>query len=498
MAPTHLGGPVNLAIVGISLCALYVVGTALYNVFLHPLRNYPGPFINKLSPIPRYLAFVRGRLHYDMLEYHKRYGTAVRISPNEVAFSSPQAWHDIYGHKKAGEEEFPKFEGFYRILNHLSPNVLSENRHNHGALRRQLAHGFSEKSMRAQEPIIGAYVDLLIQRLHETLNKNPLASLDMSEYYNWTTFDVIGDLAFGAPGGFGCLENNAYHPWVQLITDTIVQGAYFITLANTGFLTVLRFAVRNLKTTTGEHQAIVKEKVAQRMELGSERPDFLEGLLQKKSELNLDFDRLCQNASLLIIAGSETTATLLTGATFLLTTHPEVLHKLEAEVRSSFTSQDEITLTSVGNLSYMLAVLNESLRRYPPVAGTLPRVGPRGGGIVEGRVVPEGTVVSVFQWPINHNEKYWTDPLEFRPERWLGDEKYKNDRQDAMQPFSTGPRNCIGRNLAYAEMRLILAKIIFNFDMSLADSAKGWLNNQRAYILWHKPDLPIHLKPVVR
>ncbi|KAI0148397.1 putative cytochrome P450 monooxygenase [Xylariaceae sp. FL1272] len=445
MAPTHPGGPANLAIIGLSLCLLYIVGTAVYNVFLHPLRKYPGPLLHKLSPIPRYWTFLTGRLSFEMLELHKRYGNAVRIGPNEVAFSSPQAWHDIYGHKKAGEEEFPKYDGFYRLLKHIPPSVISEGRHEHGAIRRQLAHGFSEKSMRAQEPIIGAYVTLLMQRLHEALDRNPQASVDLSQYYNWTTFDVIGDLAFGAPGGFGCLEQNAYHPWVQLITDSVIQGAYFFALAGVGFTKPVQFATQKFKTANNEHQSIVAEKVAQRMELGAERPDFLEGLLKKKSELDLDFARLCSNASLLIIAGSETTATLLSGATFLLTTHPEVLHKLEAEVRSSFTSQDEITLTSVGNLPYMLAVLNESLRRYPPVAGSLPRVGPRGGAVVDGHVVPEGTMVSVFQWAVNHNEKYWTDPLEFQPERWLGGEKYKNDRNDAMQPFSVGPRNCIGR-----------------------------------------------------
>lgn len=55
------------------------------------------------------------------------------------------------------------------------------------------------------------------------------------------------------------------------------------------------------------------------------------------------------------------------------------------------------------------------------------------------------TIVSVFQWAINHNKNYWTDPFKFAPERFLGDERYKNDQLDAMQPFGIGPRNCIGQ-----------------------------------------------------
>jgi len=104
----------------------------------------------------------------------------------------------------------------------------------------------------------------------------------------------------------------------------------------------------------------------------------------------MDFKRLRINAGLLVIAGSETTATLLTGATYFLLSNPRTLEKLKAEVRSSFKSDNEITLTSVGNLTYMLACLNESLRRYPPVAVGLPRTVPKGGANVAGTFIPEG------------------------------------------------------------------------------------------------------------
>jgi cytochrome P450 len=156
-------------------------------------------------------------------------------------------------------------------------------------------------------------------------------------------------------------------------------------------------------------------------------------------------DQLAVNASTLIIAGSETTATLLSGALFLLTTNQEKLARLTDEVRSAFATDQDITMTSVGNLSYMLACLNESLRMYPPLPGGLPRIVPSGGAVIGGSFVPAQTIVSVWQWAINHDPKYWTDPLNFRPERFLGDVRYASDRFDAMQPFSTGPRNCLGK-----------------------------------------------------
>ena len=99
---------------------------------------------------------------------------------------------------------------------------------------------------------------------------------------------------------------------------------------------------------------------------------------------------LQQNASLLVIAGSETTATLLSGVTYLLLTNTVALQKLTEEIRSTFKTEDEIDINTVGQLNYMLACLDEALRCYPPVAMGLPRVVPPGGGTVCGQYVPPG------------------------------------------------------------------------------------------------------------
>jgi cytochrome P450 len=88
-------------------------------------------------------------------------------------------------------------------------------------------------------------------------------------------------------------------------------------------------------------------------------------------------------------------------------------------------------------------------------------------------------------------------PDSFIPERFLndGDPVFANDNRDVFQPFSLGPRNCIGQNLANVEMRLILAKLLFNFDLEL-DKARtsNWLD-QKAFTLWEKPPLWVKLRP---
>lgn len=103
----------------------------------------------------------------------------------------------------------------------------------------------------------------------------------------------------------------------------------------------------------------------------------------------LDMARIQANAATLVVGGSETTAALLSGVTHLLLKNPEAMKKLTDEVRSSFQSEDEITLTSVSKLGYMFACLDEALRRYPPAPFGMPRVVPKGGAVIAGQAVPE-------------------------------------------------------------------------------------------------------------
>lgn len=294
---------------------------------------------------------MKGNLPFHVAELHNRYGPVVRVGPNELAFSSPQAWRDIYGHKKSGQE-FPKHRSFYGIFKHLPSSIINADAVEHGNLRRQLAVGFSDRAMHEQEPIIGGYVDLLVSRLKDATRKDSLQN--MREWYTWTTFDLIGDLSFGVDGGFGCLQNTSYHPWVKLIHSSIRQQGILLGLIALGLREPIAWIHKHSNGFFADkkHRLIVKEKVAQRMSHG-QRPDFLDGLIRNKEALSLTDGHIATNASVLILAGSETTATLLCGVTYYLTTHPDILTKVEHEVRSAFASNGEITLTSVGNLSFV-------------------------------------------------------------------------------------------------------------------------------------------------
>jgi cytochrome P450 len=106
--------------------------------------------------------------------------------------------------------------------------------------------------------------------------------------------------------------------------------------------------------------------------------------------------------------------------------------------------------------------------------------------------------VSVSHWSCYHSAENFRDPDKFVPERWLGDERYKDDRKKALQPFSLGPRNCLGMNLAYAEVRVILARLLWNFDMELCEESMNWAEGMKVFMILQRPPLMVKLTPVVR
>ncbi|KAJ0295616.1 hypothetical protein Brms1b_013766, partial [Colletotrichum noveboracense] len=121
------------------------------------------------------------------------------------------------------------------------------------------------------------------------------------------------------------------------------------------------------------------------------------------------------------------------------------LVKLVTEVRESFSSEGDIDFVSVQKLDYMLAVLDETLRLHPPSPNANLRRVCDGGDVICDKFVPHGTSIDVWHYAIFRDPRNFDLPDSFIPERWLGDKRFVNDNKDALQPFSFGPRNCIGK-----------------------------------------------------
>lgn len=339
--------------------------------------------------IPYIKYLLTGQSAQGIKSLHERYGEVVRIAPDELSFIGGEAWKVIYG-TRPGHGQKPKDHRFYAPTAEGAPSIIISNDADHTRMRRLLSHAFSDSSLREQEPIIKHYVDLLMQRLRIKSGAGTKA-LDMVAWYNFTTFDIIGDLAFGEP--FDCLKNSTYHQWVAIVLSSIKFGAYTnVARRFPGWKAISKIITpKEVIDRRNMHFQLTKEKVEGRLKKSNERPDFFGNILKHKdTERGFSLPEMITNASTIIIAGSETTATLLSGVTYLLLKNPPVLQKLQNEVRNAFQSDEQITLDGCNKLEYIHAVLTEALRVYPPVAVGLPRIVDAQGDTVNGHWIPGG------------------------------------------------------------------------------------------------------------
>jgi cytochrome P450 len=119
-------------------------------------------------------------------------------------------------------------------------------------------------------------------------------------------------------------------------------------------------------------------------------------ILRHNDERGMTRAEIENTSGLLIIAGSETTSTLLTGATYLLLSNPDAYAKLKEEVHGAFKTAEEITLTSTSRLPFLHACLEEALRLYPPVPNALPRRLGADPAIIDGNFVPGNVSLGLF------------------------------------------------------------------------------------------------------
>ena len=188
---------------------------------------------------------------------------------------------------------------------------------------------------------------------------------------------------------------------------------------------------------------------------GEEPMDLLSILLRARAEGRQTDENLRDEMVTMLLAGHDTTALTLTYTWYLLSQHPEVEGRVHEEL-DSLLGGDRPTFADVRQMEYTEAVLNEAMRLYPPVYTIFrePQVDVRLGGYR----IPEGSAVMLSQWAVHRSPRYWDDPLEFDPDRWL-DERADDRPRFAYFPFGGGPRFCIGKQLSLLEARLILGTV---------------------------------------
>ncbi|KAJ6094612.1 hypothetical protein N7467_002125 [Penicillium canescens] len=457
---------------------------SIYNAFFHPLARYPGPIIWTSTFIPYKIALMKGTTHLWHAEFHRNYGPVVRVSPDQLSYISAQATLKLQRAQQG-------------CVNGMA-NTPSDT--DHARMRRELVSGFSERSVRMQEDLLTRHISQLVVRIRErvldTQKEGPgTKEANLTLLLNATTYDIITDLTFGESAN--TLEQET--DWIGFVMPMVKAriASRVATKYVSFFITTISslFPVLFPSATVKFHQSNIAA-LDRRLDSSAndKRPDLLTPVVPHlDGPEGFSMGQLRSTVGSLMIAGSETTASVLTSAHYFVLSHPQVYARLKKEVRASFEREEDINSIAVNNCKYMIALLQETMRIWPAIPSSLPRTSH--GCFIDGNWVPNGAKVGVHQWSAYRSELNFTRPEEFLPERWLEGEgqQFKDDNKAAFQPFAVGPRNCLGMSFAKVELRLIFARLVWNFDMELLTSREEW-EAQRTYIVWDRCPLRVKVR----
>ena len=189
--------------------------------------------------------------------------------------------------------------------------------------------------------------------------------------------------------------------------------------------------------------------------------DFLSVLLRAQGRGEQSAQQLRDEMMTMLLAGHDTTALTLTYTLFLLSEHPEVRERVEAEVDEQLDGE-EPTAADVREFEYLEWVIDEAMRLYPPVFALFRT--PDEPVELCGYTVPDDASVMLPQWGVHRSSRFWEDPDSFDPERF-SPERGGGRPRFALFPFGGGPRHCIGKHLAMLEAQLILATVLSQYRL---------------------------------
>ncbi|KAI9592328.1 cytochrome P450 [Syncephalis fuscata] len=444
-----------------------------YEVYA-PLGHVPGPWYTKLSSVWYNYKLATGTQVTTIRSLHEQYGPIVRLGHKVVAIADVNTVREIFNTHKY--KKGPFYEGFHfantdNLFSTTSVETFKER-------KRLMAPAFTLSAIDEMESIVQkSGINPLIRRLKSHADGKQVVNMHQMHYF--FSFDAMSELSFGK--SLNLLENN-HHPCIDWMHSFLMLGVYKAgmgSLAHPKLVPHLYAAEKQMSDFA--HEAIRRRKAE------SFRPDPLQRLMDAKDEETgkvLSEDELAAELIVMLVAGTDTTGASLTWVLYNLLESPKAMKKLQDELDATFPTLDTpITHESVKELPYLNAVLHESFRINPASAGDPQRVVPPEGTQLCGKSLPGGTILVPQIYALHHLEEYWPEHDKFKPERWLVDVEKVNVMKRAFIPFSYGVRSCIGRNLAWLELRLAAASMIRNFEFTFVPGANMTPKQQFIYTM---------------
>ncbi|XP_019626195.1 PREDICTED: cytochrome P450 3A13-like [Branchiostoma belcheri] len=353
-------------------------------------------------------------------------------------------------------------------------------------VRATLSPAFTGGKLKLMTDIINQCADQLVDNIGETTRNG--AACDIKEHSSAFTMDAIAAVGFGTDIN---TQETPDHPFV-----VNAKKAFSVNLKNPLVLIYLLLPklvkpiMESLQVSllprdcVNFFSSIFTQLMQQRQTGGQGRVDMMQLMMDahtmkeeeggeggtasgrtRGKKQALTRDDVLGNGFQLILAGYETTASMISFTLYQLARHPDVQDRVVQEVDQVMKDRDTVDYEACKQLEYLEMCIMENLRIYPP-GNRLARVATADTKI-QWLTVPKGMLMDIPVLPIHYDPQRYPEPHKFIPERFSKEERQKRDPCDWM-PFGAGPRNCIGMRLAMMEAKIALAKILSNYRIALA------------------------------
>ncbi|GFN18246.1 cytochrome P450 [Aspergillus tubingensis] len=440
----------------------------VYRLFFHRLRNVPGPVAARVSRhYAAYHTVKDAQMHYTIQRLHQQYGDVVRIGPREISVCRASAIQAIYG----PPSRCIKGPWYDQITHENDKKTLFAIRDLKVHSKRRRQWDQAAKGIQCYHNFVQEQSKILIKKIREHQGR----PMDVTNWINCYAFDVMGHVVLGAE--LGMLKTGKRIPELQIIDE----GQRYVAVAGTmPWIPPLLMRIPGLSATLNPFRHRCHElfdtRRASRAKL-SEPKDIISWLIQGQENGDPGAppteQAIKDDAWFIMSAGSDTTASALINTIYYLATHPGAQVQLQRELDERVPEGiEDLSYEKVKDLPYLTAVINETLRLKPSVLDGLVRVTPPQGLQVDKDLhLPGDVIVSVPTFAIQRDERYWEDADQFRPERWAS---IKNLADVPFIPFSRGSYDCVGKSIAWMEMRMALAMIVGEYHIQLADEQRAF------------------------
>ncbi|KAH8806769.1 cytochrome P450 [Flagelloscypha sp. PMI_526] len=461
----------------------------LYRLFFHRLHSFPGPRLAKLSRF--YVTWTSSRKvqqHLETDKLHTKYGDFVRIGPRELSVCRASAIPALYGPQtRCTKSPYYGVTATNPALNYIRDPL------EHKRQRKAWDRGLNGTALQTYESRIVAKTTEMVEQLRARCMSGPL---DMTDWFAFFVFDIMGELGLGKD--FNALASGTRNLAMDGIREILYATAIFGTIP--WFLYLMQVVPGIVPPSFVsffdycERQVNEKKNIIQ---ADSKPEDVLSWLIKAARENDKSPPSLPENARLLIIAGSDTTASFLANVLYYLIRHPEHMDKLALHLDSLFPNGDlDWTPEKAKSITMLDDIMNETLRLAPSVPDGLPRLTPPEGLMVDEVFIPGDVVVSVPPWTIQRDPRYWEDAEVFKPGRWSS-KGLNPETAQAYIPFTRGAYVCPGKQLARLEMKMVISRLLLNFRFEFAneENAKHFEEGQMDIFTLTLPPLQINITP---